>query len=250
MTTEIEKKIIELLEAGTSYNDICKKLGVYPMQIRRIKNKNLSKEVSANAENNAETDDNVKTNTDTNINNVSTNNSEPIKKVRAKTKPVSVDKNEIELERMRMELERERMEHELEMLQKRQEHELKLEQLKKQPVPEPATPAPTIETDRDYMQRRFKEARQELKADPDEPELDGTDETELDDDGPQKHDFVIWQDKNIEGRIEELDGDIVYVDFDDYSDLVEMELKYFKDGDDVWVYDDRISKRVKKLLGI
>ena len=75
MNTEITNKIIEMLKAGNSYSEIQNKLCVYPMQIKRIKDKFISINNNTNVStNDKNSNTNINTNSKNSNTNVSTNN--------------------------------------------------------------------------------------------------------------------------------------------------------------------------------
>ena len=104
MNTEITNQIIEMLKAGASYSEIQNKLGVYPMQIKRIKDKYVSI-------NNKNSNNNDNTNSKNNNTNVSVNKEKELElklqQVKFELENLKEHNYELQTEKLKMRLKQE-----------------------------------------------------------------------------------------------------------------------------------------------
>ena len=242
MNTEIINQIIEMLKAGASYSQIQNKLNVYPVQIKRIKDKfiniNNNNNDSANTKNNNNNDSANNKNNNTNI---SSNREEELKfMLRHKQGELLKlqQQHEIEIKNLKIQLQRQ---HEIEVEQiETQKDEIELEnfaiQLKR-------------ETELKKMQEKLEQVKKETKPDETEEEDEPAE--------PEVDDVVVWKNKNIEGRIENIKGNIAEVEFDTKEYLIEIPFnQLIDDNGDVWIYDDsethslrsRLRRRLRRRL--
>ena len=221
MNTEITNKIIEMLKAGNSYSEIENKLGVYPVQIKRIKDKfiniNNNNNDSANNKNNNNNDSANNKNNNTNI---STNREEELKfMLRHKQGELLKlqQQHEIEIKNLKIQLQRQ---HEIEVEQiETQKDEIELEnfaiKLKN-------------ETELKKMQDELEQFKKETE--PDEPE----EENGLPE--PRVNDIVVWKNKNIEGYISGIKDNIAKVKFG-HNEVFEIPFSFLTDNGAEWLFD-------------
>ena len=117
MNTEITNKIIEMLKAGNSYSEIENKLGVYPMQIKRIKDKYVSI-------NNKNSNNNDNTNSKNNNTNVSVNKE---KELELKLQQVKFELENLKEHNYELQTEKLKMRQELEQIKKENENNKEIE---------------------------------------------------------------------------------------------------------------------------
>jgi len=214
MDAEITNKIIEMLKAGASYSQIQNKLNVYPVQIKRIKDKFI----------NINNNNNDSANNKNNNTNISTNREEELKfMLRHKQGELLKlqQQHEIEIKNLKIQLQRQ---HEIEVEQiETQKDEIELEnfaiQLKH-------------ETELKKMQEKLEQVKKETE----------TDETEEEEPAqPELDDVVIWKNKNIEGRIENIKKNIAEVKFDN-DEVIAIPFDLLTDNGKEWYFDYDFEK--------
>ena len=209
MNTEIINQIIEMLKTGASYSEIQYKLGVYPVQIKRIKDKFININNNTNVSTN---DKNSNTNSKNNNTNISTNKEKEL---------------ELKLQQGR-----------IEFLKLQQQHEIELEKIK--------TQRDEIETQKDEIElenfaiklkhetelKKMQDKLEQFKKEtaPDEPE----EENELPE--PQVNDVVIWKNKNIEGYINGIEDNIAKVKFG-RDEVIAIPFNLLIDNGEEWLFD-------------
>ena len=212
MNTEIINQIIEMLKTGASYSEIENKLGVYPVQIKRIKDKFISINNNTNVSTN---DKNSNTNVSSNSKNNNTN--------------VSVNKEK--------ELELKLQQGRIEFLKLQQQHEIELEKIK--------TQRDEIETQKDEIElenfaiklkhetelKKMQDKLEQFKKEtaPDETEEEEPAQPELDD-------VVIWKNKNIEGYINGIEDNIAKVKFG-RDEVIAIPFNLLIDNGEEWLFD-------------
>ena len=223
MNTEIINQIIEMLKAGASYSEIQNKLNVYPVQIKRIKDKY----VSTNSKN---SDNNDSTNDKNNNTNVSVNKEKELElklqQIKIELATLKEHNYELQAERLKMRQELEQVKQETIELATLKEHnyELQAENLK--------------------MQRELEQIKKEnennKEIEPDEPKLE---------------DAVYWKNKNVEGGIvsiklgdNENEPNIAEVEFDN-EEVIEIPFnKLIDDNGERWLFENEIKTHHQRML--
>jgi len=204
MDADITNKIIEMLKAGASYSQIQNKLNVYPVQIKRIKDKY----VSTNSKN---SNNNDSTNNKNNNTNISTNKEKEL---------------ELKLQQGR-----------IEFLKLQQQNEIELEQIKTQ-RDEIETQKDEIELENFAIQLKheteLKKMQEKLEQVKKETETDETEEEEPAQ--PELDDVVIWKNKNIEGYINGIEDNIAKVKFG-HDEVIAIPFNLLIDNGEEWLFD-------------
>ena len=108
MNTEIINQIIEMLKTGASYSEIQNKLGLYPVQIKRIKDKFININNNTNVSTN---DKNSNTNSKNNNTNVSVNKEKELElklqQVKFELENLKEHNYELQTEKLKMQLKQE-----------------------------------------------------------------------------------------------------------------------------------------------
>jgi len=217
MNTEIINQIIEMLKTGASYSEIENKLGVYPVQIKRIKDKFISINNNTNVStNDKNSNTNVSSNSKNNNTNISTNKEKEL---------------ELKLQQGR-----------IEFLKLQQQNEIELEQIKTQ-RDEIETQKDEIELENFAIQLKheteLKKMQEKLEQVKKETETDETEEEEPAQ--PELDDVVIWKNKNIEGRIENIKKNIAEVKFDN-DEVIAIPFDLLTDNGKEWYFDYDFEK--------